>query len=170
MANGWIKLHRKIADNWIWSDPEKLRAWLDLLLMVNHEDKEIPVNGKMMTIKRGQKLTSIVKLAERWKWNRKRVVRFLCLLEGSAMVTTKGSTVGTLITVVNWDFYQGEGSAIGSTVGTAVGTAKGTAVGTQTRMKRIKRKKEGAPPSDDEILAQLIARNQRLEKEAHERT
>ena len=64
--NGWIAIHRKIRENWIWKDPEKLRAWLDILLMVNHEEKTIPYNGKMITIYPGQRLTSIYQLADRW--------------------------------------------------------------------------------------------------------
>ena len=64
--NGWIKLHRKITDSWIWNDPEKLRAWLDILLMVNHEEHEIEFNGEIITIYPGQRLTSLAKLADRW--------------------------------------------------------------------------------------------------------
>ena len=130
--NGWIKLHRKIRDNWIWEDPEKLRAWLDILMMVNHEDKSIPVNGKMLTIKSGQKLTSIVQLSERWGWSRNRVYRFLELLKQDNMCTVDGTANGTgngtLITVTQWALYQ-----LGGTPnGTGVGTPNGTAVGTQT--------------------------------------
>ena len=104
------------------------------MLMVNHQDKTIPFNGTMLNIKRGQKLTSIYKLAERWKWDRKRVARFLCLLEGAGMCTTERTTNGTIITVVNWDFYQGDGSTVGSTNGTTNGTTNGSTVGTQTTM------------------------------------
>lgn len=148
--NGWIKLHRKIRDNWIWEDPEKLRAWLDILLMVNHEDKEIPFNGKIITVKRGQRLTSISQLAERWGWNRKRVVRFLDLLEGAAMCTTKRTTSGTTITVTNWCLYQFEGSTVGTTKGTTKGSTVGSTVGTQTRMiKNYKERGETAPIEDD---------------------
>lgn len=137
---GWIKLHRKIIDNWIWEDPEKLKAWLDILLMVNHEDKQLPFNGKVITIKPGQRLTSIQKLADRWGWNRKRVVRFLGLLEGAAMCTTERTPNGTTLTVVNWEFYQNRGTTNGTAEGTTNGTTTGSTVGTQTRM--IKNDKE----------------------------
>ena len=44
---GWIKLHRKITENWLWDDKpyDKARAWIELLLMVNHEDKKIKFDG-----------------------------------------------------------------------------------------------------------------------------
>lgn len=106
--NGWIKLHRKIIDNWIWDDPEKLRAWLDILLMVNHENKQIPFNGHIKVIHRGEKLTSLSKLAERWKWTRNRVSRFIDLLCEAEMVTADRTANGTLLTVVNYGIYQSQ--------------------------------------------------------------
>lgn len=134
--NGWIKLHRQIVDNWIWEDPAKLKAWLDILLMVNHEDKKILVNGQLVTIKRGEKLTSIIKLAERWKWSKRRVMRFLDLLEDDEMCTTKRTTNGTTIKVVNYADYQDflipKRDTVGTTNGTPDGTADGTPLGTQT--------------------------------------
>lgn len=108
---GWIKLHRKIIDNWIWEDPEKLRAWIDILLMVNHEEKQIPFNGHVINIERGQKLTSITKLADRWKWSRNMTWRFIRTLIEAGMVTAIRTRSGTLLTVVNYDVYQGQQNA-----------------------------------------------------------
>ena len=139
-SNGWIKLHRKLTESWIWEDPEKLRAWIDILLMVNHEDKEIEFNGRMVMVERGTRLTSIEKLAARWGWNRKRVMRFLGLLEQTDMVTTKRTPNGTTIKVRNYGKYQGFESARGTTNGTTKRTTDGTGDGTQTRM--IKNDKE----------------------------
>jgi DNA replication protein DnaD len=131
--NGWIKIHRKIVNNWVWDNPEYFRAWIDILLMVNHREKKLTINGKLITIKRGEKLTSIVKLADRWHWSRNRVKRFLDLLEQDAMCTTNRSAFGTTLKVSNYEEYQGfqtpvrtafepsnestNGSAVGSTVG-----------------------------------------------------
>ena len=104
--NGWISLHRKIRDNWIWSDSEKLKAWIDILLEVNHGEKQFPFDGHMITIKRGQKLTSLRKMADRWGWSRNRVANFIELLIEAGMVTAKRTRHGTLLTVVNYGFYQ----------------------------------------------------------------
>ena len=161
--NGWIKLHRQIVDNWIWEDPAKLKAWLDILLMVNHEDKKILVNGQLVTIKRGEKLTSIIKLAERWKWSKRRVMRFLDLLEDDEMCTTKRTTNGTTIKVVNYADYQDfvipKRDTVVTTNGTPDGTADGTPPGTQTiTNKNYKNdKREGnaphtfTPPDEQEV-------------------
>ena len=49
MNNGYIKLHRKIRDNWIY-EPNRPRtryeAWEDLLFDASYKDREIVVNGK----------------------------------------------------------------------------------------------------------------------------
>lgn len=177
MDNGWIKLHRKITNNWIWDDPEKLRAWLDILLMVNHEDRQIPFNGHIITIKRGEKLTSITKLSERWGWNRKRVVRFLDLLEEAGMCLTNRTTNGTTIFVQNYGNYQDfsapEGTTNGTTRGSTVGTATGSTVGTQTRMiKNYKEEKNiygsathTVPPTLEEVRAYCEKRDNGIDPE-----
>ena len=105
---GYIKLYRDIRGHWIWSDPDYLRAWVDLLMMVNHEDKQILFNKKLITVKRGSRITSIRKLAERWGWSRGRVARFLDMLEQDHMIATRRTTQKTLINVINYSFYQSE--------------------------------------------------------------
>lgn len=152
MDKGWIKLNRQIMDHWIWQDHEFTFAWIDLLLMVNHENKKILVDGKLKTIKRGQTLTSIGKLADRWGWSRNRVYRYLEALKRDSMVYTDGTPNGTTITIVNYSKFQGYGNskqnASETTDGTADGTTHGTTDGTQTRKKKNeKNEKKKDPPS-----------------------
>ena len=107
---GWIKVHRQIWDSDIWqsSEPFDARsAWLDLLLMANHEDAVIMIGGKPVTLKKGQMHTSINKLAVRWHWNPKKVRRFLGRAKGLSMVSTDGSAIGTTITIENYSIYNG---------------------------------------------------------------
>ncbi len=52
---GWIKLYRSIMNHWIWDVREafcKRAAFVDLLMLVNKEDKEIEFDNKLIT---GQK-------------------------------------------------------------------------------------------------------------------
>ena len=110
-GKGYIKLYRDIRSHWIWSDPDYLRAWVDLLMMVNHEDKQILFNKKLITVKRGSRITSIRKLAERWGWSRGRVARFLDMLEQDHMIATRRTTQKTLINVINYDYFQSQRSS-----------------------------------------------------------
>lgn len=150
---GYIKLYRSVWDNWVWNNKEPFdsrSAWVDLLLMANHKEKKILIAGSIVTIQAGQMWTSHVKLAKRWHWNRKRVIRFLNLLQSDGMIYQDGTTHGTCLTLLNWRVFEDWGTAVGTTVGTAPGAAGGaavgTAVGTQTRMKKnvknVKNEKE----------------------------
>lgn len=105
---GWIKLHRKILDCWIWQDKpyDKARAWVDLLLLAMHHDKKILIDEKIVVISRGSFLTSIVKLSDRWGWSRNKVSRYLQLLENEQMLNTKRTPKGTLVTIVKYEDYQ----------------------------------------------------------------
>lgn len=106
-GKGYIRLHRQIQDCWIWEDKfSKGQAWVDLLLYANHRDKKVPFKKEIVTVKRGQFLTSIRKLADRWGWHRNTVSNFLKLLEKDNMVCVDVSTSYTLITIVNYDVYQ----------------------------------------------------------------
>lgn len=108
---GWIKLHRKIMECALWGNDEpsdKKSAWIDLLLMANHRDKQIVFKGQPRIIKAGQRLTSIRKLATMWNWSINRVKRYLDLLESLNMITVESDNNGTLLTIVKYEVYQGE--------------------------------------------------------------
>ena len=114
MDKGWISIHRKIRDcDLVWDDKPFSRgqAWIDLLLMVNHEDKEIMFNGNFTIVKRGETLTSLTKLADRWGWSRKKTTKFLNELKTAQMVDLKSTNKSTAVTVINYDFYQNTGTA-----------------------------------------------------------
>lgn len=114
---GWIRLNRSIQNHWLWKDEpfDKARAWIDLLMLANYEDKKIAYKGEIITCKRGDVNLSISFLANRWKWDRKTVRKFLKLLESDGMVTTKSTTHRTTITIENYGVYQDMGTTKGTT-------------------------------------------------------
>lgn len=107
---GWVKLHRKMRECWLWEENEpfdKRSAWIDLLLSANHADKKTLINNKLTEIKRGSFITSEVKLSERWKWDRGKVRRFLKLLESDNMLKKEvTSRLYITITIINYEIYQ----------------------------------------------------------------
>ena len=106
---GWIRIYRRLRDSWIWKDKEpfdKRSAWIDLLLTVNHKNKKIPFENTFIEIERGQTLTSIKQLAERWHWSRHKVSDFLDQLEQDTMIIQVRDTRKTLVSVVNYKKYQ----------------------------------------------------------------
>lgn len=110
---GYIKVYRNVRDNWVWNDkPFNLgAAWIDLLMMVNHEDRKIIFNKSPLLVKRGSVVTSMRKLADRWGWHRNRVSRTLNALERDGMITQKRDSQCTTITIVNYGVYQHSGDS-----------------------------------------------------------
>ena len=109
MNIGYISLHRKIQDCFLWYSDEpfdRRSAWIDLLLLVNHEEKEIVFDGNKIVVSKGQKITSIRFLADRWHWSTTKVRKYLELLKSENMIKIESDNKKTLLTVVNYEFYQ----------------------------------------------------------------
>ena len=106
--SGWMKVYRSLTDHWLWEDRpfSKGQAWIDLLLLVNHTSKKILIDGALQEVERGQTITSVRKLCERWGWSNTKVRRFLKMLEADGMVKVKSDSKKTVINVVNYRFYQ----------------------------------------------------------------
>ena len=109
--SGWIKLHRSIQDHWLWEGEkpfDKRSAWIDILLLVNHEGKKILLGNEIVYVNRGEHITSEPKLAERWGWSRTKVRNFLKLLEQEQMIKNKKEgKKRTRLIVLNYNDYQG---------------------------------------------------------------
>lgn len=106
--DGWISLHRKIQDHWIWENPKYLKWWLDLLLMANHKENKVLVNGKVVLVGIGERLTSEQKLAYRWGVSRNTARKFLDLIQKDGMISIeKSRQSGTTYKVANYAGYQG---------------------------------------------------------------
>lgn len=110
MSNtGWIKLHRKITDHWLWEDKPFARgqAMIDLLILARYNDQSKYIDGNLETVERGSVVTSIRRLCDRWGWSNSKVVKFLKTLENDSIIHVKSDTKKTVITIVNYSVYQG---------------------------------------------------------------
>jgi len=109
--SGWIKIHRKLKDHWIWSDPIKFQWWLIMLLEVNHKSNKINLGFTIFEIKRGQSAKSLRTWADLFNSNTKTVAMFFLMLESDRMITKqiigKGKQSTTLINISNYESYQG---------------------------------------------------------------
>lgn len=105
---GWIKLHRKIQEHWLWQDKpfDKRSAWIDMLLMANHDYNKFLLGNELVEVERGSFITSEVKLAERWGWSRTKVRNFLQLLINDRMIEKKSDNRKTILTIENYSDYQ----------------------------------------------------------------
>lgn len=144
---GWIKTYRKLQDCWIWVDNEpfdKRSAWIDLLLTANHKDVKILFDGELTLVKRGQFVTSIRKLSEKWKWDKNKTLKFLKLLESDNMLKRESDNRRTLVTIVNYEIYQDGEDTNGTQTGhnrDSIGTQQGHKCATNKNDKNDKNEK-----------------------------
>ena len=108
MNEGWISIHRSLQSHWLWADKpfSKGQAWIDILLLANHQDNKFLLGNELVEVKQGSFITSEVKLMERWGWSKSKVRSFLKLLESDEMLIKKSDTKKTTLTVVNYSHYQ----------------------------------------------------------------
>jgi hypothetical protein len=111
MTAGWVAIHRRLAEHPLWTRERFSRgqAWVDLVMLASYQDHLVIQGNRPVPVKREQILTSQVKLAARWKWNRKTVRGFLQALKAASMAaieTSKDTDTGyTLITLLNYDLF-----------------------------------------------------------------
>lgn len=122
--DGWIKIHRKIInDEMYYAEPfTRMQAFLDLVLIANYQPTVIYKRGIRIDVGRGQTVRSEHELAERWRWSRGKVRRFLSVLETDHKIVQQKSRVCSCISIVNYDKYQLDGTTDSTTDGTTDGT------------------------------------------------
>lgn len=162
---GWVKIHRQIQENILWSDKpfSKGQAWIDLLIMANYADGEILSKGAVVHIKRGQVFRTQKNLADRWGWSIKKVRTFITLLETQKMATSEGIAQGTLITIENYSVYQDEGQAEALQEDIVEGRQRAVE---GRQKKKNKNKDKFTPPTVEEVRTYCIERNNAVDPES----
>ncbi|MCP3964730.1 MAG: hypothetical protein GY718_00030, partial [Lentisphaerae bacterium] len=105
---GYISLHRKILESWLWNEKpfSKGQAWIDLLMCAAYTDTEIFIRQSLIELKRGQQARSESGLAKNWGWSRDKTRRFLKLLVEKGMIIQQTNSRISIITICKYDTYQ----------------------------------------------------------------
>lgn len=106
--DGWIKLHRKLLDNDLWlacNDSQKV-AMIEFLLLANHKTQKIEMTDTLVEIQPGQFVTSIKSLAQKLNSTDRKIRTVIKKFEKYRFCVTKTTNKFTLVTILNWGFYQ----------------------------------------------------------------
>jgi predicted acetyltransferase len=105
---GYIKLHRRLMENPIWTSEPFTRgqAWVDLILKANAQPGYVRKRGTRINLERGDVGYSIKELSRQWGWSESKTRRYLKELEDDGMVTVKKTNVSCTITLLNYDYWQ----------------------------------------------------------------
>lgn len=106
--SGWIKIYRSIKKHWIWSDSKYFKAWIQIILDVNHSDSKVLIEGELLDCKRGQSLKSLTTWTKEFgvDWSVQKTRTFFDLLKKDGMIVTEGLRKTTRLTICNYDSYQ----------------------------------------------------------------
>lgn len=130
MSRGWISIHRKIQNSDLWNEKRvfsRLEAWLDILLCVNHEPKEVIINNYKVICDSGQSVMSLYSWSKRWGWTISKVRNFFNYLVVNDMVSIDShERKFQVLSVLHYRKYQKIGETNDTTNDTTNGTVKGT--------------------------------------------
>ena len=102
----WIKLHRRLLENDLASDPSSLALWIHLLLMASH-NKFMSVRGSSaVQIMPGEILTSRKKLSQKTGLSESKIERILKAFLAGKLIEQHGRSKYRVISIVEWSRYQ----------------------------------------------------------------
>jgi len=107
MSEGWITLNREVSKHWVFKDAEYFRAWVTILMEVNHSENKLLIGKTLFTCERGESLNSL----ENWgvifgNWGKSKTKRFFDLLKKDSMIELKNERLTTRLIVCNYSKYQ----------------------------------------------------------------
>lgn len=143
MNNGYIYLHKKILNWEWWDDVNVAKIFIHCLLRANWSDKR----WKGKVIKRGEFITSSIKMAKENGISRQQVRTALEKLQATNEITKSATSNYTRIKVNNYDDYQKITNKITNEQPTDNQRI------TSTNEERIKNNKEGKKASSKKKLS-----------------
>ena len=109
-GSGYIKLHRKMLDNWMMADAGMVQLWVFLLLSASHSTHCVMANKKKVELNPGELVLSRRACAEALRMTEKQVRGRLDKLaeHGKIAVRRAGNNPkdATIITILKWSEYQ----------------------------------------------------------------
>lgn len=105
-AGGWIKLHRKLRENPIYSNSTAVHCWIECLLRAIHTDNAVYILRQKVELSPGEFCMGREEFGKSigvsgstaWFWLRR--------FKLDSMIDIKTSSVGTIVTVLKWKDYQ----------------------------------------------------------------
>jgi hypothetical protein len=152
--SGYIKLYRGWGENDAFRDATfcQRAAWVWLLEKAAWKDthRRDP-HGNIVMVKRGQLHTSTRTLGATWGWSKNKAERFLRDLENCQMLDRQTDRHGVMLTITNYEKYQGERTKDGPRSGTVADQSRTT----QEEGKERKEDKNKARARPDDVSSQV---------------
>tara|TARA_Y100000310_G_scaffold153791_1_gene153290 strand:- start:7192 stop:8244 length:1053 start_codon:yes stop_codon:yes gene_type:complete len=106
---GFILIDRNLLDHPLYKKKpfDHTHAWLDILMLASFKDRRVYWMDDIVELKRGQLVTSLRYLANRWGWSTTKVRKAISRWTKAGSIKTHAEhTTGTLISVIEYERYQ----------------------------------------------------------------
>jgi hypothetical protein len=104
---GWVILPRSIQKSGIYPDPVLLAIYVHCMLTANFEDSETMIGGELVTIQRGEFITSRQSLAKTFDLHESRIERLLKILRSADLIKWRTKKrLCRIIEVIGYDEMQ----------------------------------------------------------------
>lgn len=113
---GWIKLHRKLLDNPIFSSEKGLKIWIWCLLKANHLETDVYLGMEKIHINSGEFIFGRDSASKDLKIKPSTIRNWIELLKKDSYINTKTTNKYTVITIQNWIMYQEKGHEKGQQI------------------------------------------------------
>ncbi|MPM63435.1 hypothetical protein SDC9_110315 [bioreactor metagenome] len=107
MGEGWIKLYRKLMDSPIFENERLLKVFIYCLLKSSHQERNAVIGLQTIELKKGQFVFGRKKAAAELNIPESTVWRHMKLLEKMNVLILESNNKWTVVTVGNWEKYQG---------------------------------------------------------------
>jgi hypothetical protein len=106
--DGWVKLHRALLDGTVFRNPSVLKVWIWCLLKATHEEFTDVIGKQKVTLQPGQFIFGRFKAGDELGMNPRTVYDHMLWLAKNESINIKPNNKFTLVTIVNWEFYQSD--------------------------------------------------------------
>lgn len=103
---GYIKLHRKLLNNRIFKNEKLLKVFIWCLLKASHKEHEQTIGRQVIKLMPGQFIYGRTQAAAELKIKPSTLNDCISDMKTNSVIDIKTNNKYSLITLVNWDFYQ----------------------------------------------------------------
>lgn len=103
---GYVSLHRQIRSHWVYQDASYLKLWIEFLLLAAYHNHEVVLNGKVVSLRKGQFIFGRDSFAKRLNLTSSKVRKFVNEAETHRMISRVRCSKYSIISIVNYEKFQ----------------------------------------------------------------
>jgi hypothetical protein len=103
---GWIKLHRKMLIDPVFSNEKGLKVWIWCLLKANHKEKSLYIGRQKESLESGQFIFGRNKASEELEMSGSTIWWWMSQLEVDRYIDIKKTSKYSVVSILNWKTYQ----------------------------------------------------------------